>query len=222
MPLNPDKPKSTYQQELERRANDLLRVFNPLDEDYIIEYDRRGGTKLFRVPAKQEAVYPRYIAEKYIHEMYDKIVISDADEAVRKENAKRIASGMAAMDKTLKTGEQQQFESKFYIGNDQRAREIVSLLYMGIESEFGIDRVVSETQTNDDRPSFVKALEEVQSEKGTDVSPRVETPVNVENTKQETGDPLMCTWPDCGFVAKSNIGLISHKRTHRENKVEVI
>src|SRR3972149_5669820 len=98
------KKKSLFIQEMERRANDLLRVYNPTDADYIVKWDKRGGTKLFRVPAKGEAVHIRYIAEKYVREMFEKIIMEKAMTAVLKENEARVAKGMAEMDKTLKTG----------------------------------------------------------------------------------------------------------------------
>src|SRR3990167_2853078 len=201
----PEKKKSSYQQELERRANDLLRVYNPTDTDYVVEWDRKNGTKLFRVPRREEAVLPRYIAEKYIREMYDKMINDTAMEAIKKENERRIKVGMAVMDKTLRTGEQQQFESKFYMGNDDKAKEMVALLYVGLETEFGVDRIIQSQEKIDDRPVFEKAMESVVNEKN-----------NPTPQKVEPQDPLKCIWPGCDFVAKSNLGLISHKRIHRE------
>jgi hypothetical protein len=207
MPI-PDKKKSSYQQDLERRSNDLLRVYNPTNERYVVEWDRKNGTKLFPIESKTEEVFIRYIAEKYIREMFDKIIIEDADKAVRKENQRRIKAGMAEMDKTLKTGEQEQFESKFYVGNDQRAKEIVALLYVGLETEFGVDRVY-EQEEKDERPVFEKAMETVQEEKDTGVTPTVQPQTQ-----------LKCNWPDCGFEATNKAGLMSHKRSHRTKELE--
>lgn len=206
MPL-PDKKKSSYQQELERRADDLLRVYNPTDKRYVVEYDKKNGTKMFPVEAKSEAVFVRYIAEKYIKEMYNKIIIEEADEAVRKENERRIKVGMAAMDKTLKTNEQNVFESKFYIGNDKRAKEIISLLYMGVESEFGVDRVPQQETVSDSVPTFEKALHSVQEEKDSGVVP-------------QKSSKLKCNYPGCDFETDTNIALIGHNRSHRPKEIE--
>ncbi len=204
--MPPDKKKSSYQQDLERRSNDLLRVFNPLDEDAVVEWDRKNGVKLFRVPKKEEAVLPRYIAEKYIREMFDKILIGDADKAVRKENERRISKGMAAMDKTLKTSEQMQFESKFYVGNDTRAKEIVALLYMGVETEFGVDRVAQQAQKEqDDRPAFERAMKTVQEEKDSGIVPTA-----------PASNGLRCNHPLCTFTTEHKIALFNHKKTHRK------
>ena len=209
MPV-PDKTTSSYQQELERRSNDLLRIYNPTNERHVVEWDRKNGTKLFPVEPKEEAVYPRYIAEKYIREMFDKITISEADGAVRKENERRIKAGMAAMDKTLKTGEQEQFESQFYIGKDDKAREIIALLYMGVETEFGVDRIYqTETETKDIRPTFEKAMETVQEEKDSGVVPT--PPATLE---------FKCDFPGCNFTTEKNIALIGHKRSHRPKELD--
>ena len=43
--------KSTILAEMERRSQDLIRVYNPLDEDYVVIWDKSSpvGAKLFRV-----------------------------------------------------------------------------------------------------------------------------------------------------------------------------
>ncbi|MBU1067090.1 hypothetical protein KKE60_04855, partial [Patescibacteria group bacterium] len=166
MPVT-DGNKSSYVLELERRANDTLIVYNPLDEDHIVEWDRRGGVKLFRVRSKKEEHLPRYIAEKYLSEMHTKIVNKKAADGIKAENDKRMKAGMAIMDKTLKTGEQEVFESKFYNMEDDETKKIISILYVGVDREFGIDDVQPQTGVVDDaKPSFTRAMESVQKEKG--------------------------------------------------------
>ena len=212
MPVTqPDVKKSSYQQDLERRSNDLLRIYNPTDERYRVEWDRKNGTKLFPIEAKSEAVWPRYIAEKDIREMFNKMGGADADGAGRKENERRIKVGMAAMDKTLKTGEQEQFESKFYMGNDTKAKEIIALLYMGIETEFGVDTArVDEAVEQDARPAFEKAMEAVQEEKDS----------GVVTTAEPSSTQLKCNWPGCTYVTEHKIALFQHQKTHRPKEAD--
>ena len=209
----PDKKKTSYVQEIERRANDTLIVYNPLDKDHIVEWDRRGGVKLFRVAAKTEVPLIRYIAEKYIKEMYTKITNEKASEAIKKENERRIKSGMAIMDKTQRTGEQEVFESKFYNAGDDEAKKIISILYVGVEREYGVDRVTPTTDEIDDRPSFDRVMESVQEEKDTNV------PVSVDKASQdkpsEAQREFKCDFPNCNFSTKAKIALLGHKRSHR-------
>ena len=201
--------------ELERRANDILRVYNPTDERYVVEYDKRGGVKLFPIEAKSEAVFPRYIAKKYLREMFDKMLNDKAREAILKENKRRVSVGMAEMDKTMKSNEQMMFEEKFYNPPDDEAKRIMALLYVGVENEFGIDRGVPETARKvDDRPIFERAMEEVQEAKDSgkyvDTTNDEKTP---QNASSEATDSLKCEL--CGFTAKNNFGLMAHKRSHR-------
>jgi len=211
-----DKKKSSYQIELERRSNDLLRVYNPLNEDKVVIWDLRSGGKIFRVPAKQEAVFPRYISEKYIREMYDKILNDKAHDAIIKENQRRIAAGMAAMDKTFKTNEQMVFEQKFYNPNSDEARKIISLLYVGVETEYGIDREY-QVQKKEGSREYKDTLKSVQEEKGESTNGRKTTP---DASSETTESIYKCD--TCGFIAKGKIGLFSHRRTHREELEKAI
>jgi hypothetical protein len=209
--MHPDHPKSSYLQEIERRANDLLRVFNPLEEDYVVVWDRRGGEKLFRVPAKSEEVLIRYIAEKYIKEMYEKILNDKAHDAIVAENERRVSKGMAEMDKTQRTGEQMQFEAKFYSPSDEEAKKIISILYVGLEREYGVDKGYRPGQTKtDDRPAFTKALESVSQDKGY-TGENATQKVSVEATE----GLLKCDWPGCDYTTEHKIALFQHKKTHR-------
>jgi len=205
MPVIPDKKKSSYQLELERRSNDLLRVYNPMDEDAVVIWDLRSGGKIFRVPAKQEAVFPRYISEKYIKEMYDKILNDKAHDAIVKENKRRIDAGMAAMDKTFKTNEQMVFEQKFYNPNNEEAKKIISLLYVGVETQYGVDPMYQKEQEELGSRDFKDILTSVQEDK---TKP---TTVSKQNNSE-----YRCDWPNCDFSTKTKIAYFGHRRTHRK------
>lgn len=212
-----DKAKSSYQQELERRSNDILRVYNPTDEDYVVEYDRRGGVKLFRVTAKTETSLIRYIAEKYLREMFRKMQNDKAKNAILEENKRRISKGMSELDKTMKTNEQMAFEEKFYNLTDEEARKIMALLYVGVEQKFGVDeQAPQETERKDLKPTAQRAMESVMEEKGSIGTANGEP---IQETEKE-GFP--CNYPGCDFVAKNELGLMSHKRTHRDTKKEAV
>ncbi len=85
-------------------------MYNPLDEDFILEWDRANGTKKFRFPAKKETPVVRYIAMRYRKKILNKIIEEKIQDRLLKENRDRIAKGMAELDRTAKTGEQMRFE----------------------------------------------------------------------------------------------------------------
>lgn len=207
-----EKKKSAVQQEMERRSNDLLRVYNPTDTDYVTQWDRKNGAKLFRVPKKEETVLVRYIAEKYIREMYMKIVTDKTDQAVLEENEKRINKGMAEMTKWK---DQSIFDSKFYNPTDDEARRIIATLYVGVESEFGVDREIedSKPEVADNRPTLTRALEDVQTAR--DEGREIEG----EDRKEEEsmGGTFKCDYPGCDFSTETKVALFGHKRSHRDN-----
>src|SRR3990167_1304515 len=147
-----ENKQTPFIQEMERRANDILRVYNPTDKDYVIEWDRKNGTKLFRVPAKSEASLLRYIAEKYIHEMFEKITTEKIDQSVIIENKRRGDKGFPVMNRWQ---EQLQFEGSVSNITPDDARKIIAVLYVGLDQEYGIDRIPSaQPVIPDDRPVF--------------------------------------------------------------------
>ena len=155
--------QSTWHYEKERRANDMLRVFNPTDEDYRVIWDKRSGGKVFRIKAKSEEVVIRYIAEKYIREMFEKLLYDKVDKAVIKANEERVAKGMAEM---TKYAEQYRFESPLLRPTTEEAKKVIAVLYVGVDREFGIDNeAMEEPPQRQDKPIFDVALEEVQKEK---------------------------------------------------------
>lgn len=210
-----DYRSSIWYREAERRSNDLIRVYNPTEKDYVVEYDRANGTKLFRVPKKEETVLVRYIAEKYIKEMYQKLVTEKADNALLEENEKRVAKGMAEL---RKYDEQYRYEAPLYNLSEDEAKKLISLLYVGVEREFGIDQAYEEESQVYEKPVFDRALESVKSDKPASLA----SPVTAKN--DPTGDEgiptaktegFVCDHPGCSFTAKNKLGLFSHKRTHR-------
>jgi len=209
--------ESTYIQELKRKENDLIRVYNPIDTDYVVEYDRKNGAKLFRVPSKSEEVLPRYIARKYVEEMFGKIVNEKAAAAVMKENERRITVGMAEMTPWK---EQMAFESKFYNLNEDDTKKLISILYVGLEREFGIDRLtVPDVRARDDKSDFERTMDDVISEK--DQNPG-NTAVEVKpEPSSPTTEAFRCDFPGCKFETMTKLALFGHKRSHRDENAKL-
>jgi hypothetical protein len=79
-----DNPSGeAFKRELYRRSLDSIRVYNPTDEDYFVEWDGHNH----RVPGKNKdtgegkgmRILPRYIAEKYCREMKNKLINEEND-----------------------------------------------------------------------------------------------------------------------------------------------
>ena len=212
--------KGTILAEIERKSQDLIRVYNPLNEDYVITWDKSSpaGAKLFRVKAKKEEVLIRWIAKKYIQEMAQKLITSNADEAVKKENERRIKAGIAKMDTHT---EQVAFETPLLRIDDLRYKEILALLYVGIEREYGIDveaEAEPETPLEPGKTAFDVALEEVEKKKALELAKPKEPALKKPEPKVEVKQKkYKCDHPGCDFSTDATIALQGHKRTHRKN-----
>lgn len=198
----------------------MIRVYNPLDEDYVVVWDRAHGAKRFRVPAKEERPLVRYIALKFVKELFEKIVNDKVTAKVIEENQKRAERGAEAMSHHR---EEFRFESvAFSKVMQDEAQSILATLYVGIESEFGIDNEPAEQDVEaedfDNRTTFQKAFEEIRAKKdsGQAVS---NGPVSAPDGKRV----YRCTFPGCDFETETPVALHGHKRSHRKtDDVEVV
>lgn len=147
--------------ELERRSQDRLKVLNPTSSEQRVIWDGF----VHRVPTQGEAVFPRYIAEKYLKEMTDKILLERQDDAVRGENEKRRDSGKEPMEKF---GEQHTFEDKYRfaqgVSNPEARKQVMKSLYGGVVEEYGLDLRPETRVERDNRPLDAQLLEEIQAE----------------------------------------------------------
>jgi ABC-type Fe3+-citrate transport system substrate-binding protein len=153
--------KSIDLREMARKAQDRLRVLNPTDEDYNVAWDGY----LHSVPAKREAIFPRYLANKYIQEMTDKILVKAQDDAVRLENEKRKELGKEEMEKWQ---EQHTFEDKYRfahgVANPEARKQVMKSLYGGLVEEYGLNISVQNATKSNLSPSDEQLLDEIQSE----------------------------------------------------------
>lgn len=161
------KNESPFHAELERRSQDILRVFNPTDKRIVVKWDIGSGVpKVFPVEAAKDGVpgeglFPRYIAEKYIRERVSAEIRLGALKAVEDENKRRNKTGQKLLDKTV-TGDQLEFESPHYNMNTERWLSIAKKYYGGVVTEFGLDNVVEEeaaVEPEYDRPVHQAGME---------------------------------------------------------------
>ena len=137
------KPKSNneelFHRELERRSLDVIRVKNPDNKDFFIEWDKR----YHRVPANGTADVPRYIAQKYCKDKAVEVVNSLADKMHAQELEDRSKKGLPPFES--KWHEQQ---ATYVKANYPRTddKEILAKLYseywVGLVYEFGKDAPV--------------------------------------------------------------------------------
>lgn len=151
-------------QELERRASDLIKVYNPTDRDFVVRWDSIPH----RFPNKNRDIghgpgcniVPRYLAEHAAKHLTNNILLRRADEAVESENQRRVKSGMAEMTKFQ---EQLAFEKKFATNNPKLRAEIYREIWKGIVSvhggNFSEDAVEDKSGPKTDE-DIIRALEE--------------------------------------------------------------
>lgn len=131
--------------ELARRANDRIRVSNPLDEDFTIYWDSNG----FVIPGKNrdlgqglgQAIVLRYIAVNYIKHMTDKILTERLNGLIKKENERRNKSGNKIMTKFPGDDAEETFAMQFKISDPAKRQEIMRILWLGVEEEYGMDTI---------------------------------------------------------------------------------
>lgn len=141
--------------ELERLSHDDIALYNPLDEDYFLTYDRRQ----YKFPRKSVSQQPRYIAKTYMKHMSDKIMNEEIEIEIEKENKRRIKSQQKAMD----PDERYRFEIPL-LKNEARLIEIYKMLWKGVAKEYGKDgQIESAPTSNDNRSLHLKLLDEIEN-----------------------------------------------------------
>ena|SRR3990167_4482447 len=128
--LTEGQKQEAIKREMLRKSLDRCKVLNPLDEDYTVYWDKFPHL----VSAHGEAVFPRYIAQKYIKEMCDKILTFRSNDEVRRENERRQKKGVALMDKHT---EQPAFEGRFAINQPELRKPVIETLWGGVIEEYG-------------------------------------------------------------------------------------
>jgi hypothetical protein len=141
---NQQTDSSLIHRELQRKSQDVHRIFNPTDKDYNLSWDGY----LHKIPANSTADLQTYLVDKYLREMTDKILRERQENAVKEENERRRSRGEKEMEK-YQGGEQPILEGKFAIekgvANPEVRMQIYQELYMGIVKEYGIEKVQKET-----------------------------------------------------------------------------
>lgn len=149
--------QEAYRRELERRSLDSIKIFNPLEEEYICYWDGYGN----RFPSHRESIYPRYIAEKAMKEIIDKILTDKAEHDIKEINRKRMDNGQ----QRLTPQERWEIESsiEYKISEKSLRRPLVKQIWKGIEKEYGMDMIpaLAEKKNIDSRPVDEQLIDEI-------------------------------------------------------------
>jgi len=171
--------------ELQRRALDQLKVLNPIKESFKTIFD--GFTH--NVEAGQERVLSRYIAEKWMREFIDFSINRDAQEALDKENKKRLSKGWQAMNKH--TEELDFISGKGLLTSNPTLRaHYLKTVYRGVSEEHGLDIPVAPTKPRDTRSLDQRLLEELDAELGTKFPEPTEGEVSNEELESKKDELL--------------------------------
>ena len=96
--------------EMERRSQDQIIVNNHSDEPQTVLWNSFVHT----VPPHSYAIFPRYLAEKYLTEQTARILNEITKKAIKEEDERRLSKGMARLNRDSLSLELENFEMKYY------------------------------------------------------------------------------------------------------------
>lgn len=127
--------------EMERRSLDTFMVYNPTDEDYMLEWDRRYT----RIPNKNKNLgfgngkmeLPRYQMEKYAREMKDKLINKEADQQLQALKEKMMKAGV--QDVVLNANLELERGRMSRTDNQELIEKWYKVVILGLVREYGMD-----------------------------------------------------------------------------------
>ena len=154
-----------WHNEQRRRSQDLIRVYNPTEQDYVLMWENER----FIVPSKDNdkgwgkgmRVMQRYLAQKYTREIVDKMLIDGQDKALEERKVK-----LAGQGNEYPTFNANMQMSGLRTDSPSLREPIEDQVWLGIEEEFGVDREYVEIK--EEKPMVAKdPFERLQSKKYT-------------------------------------------------------
>lgn len=191
--------EEAWHTEQRRRQYDIIRVKNPTDSDFYVEYDTNQHQ---RVPANSTLDMPRYIAERYCKHMTDKIIHGIAqqmhDDVIKERNAK----GFPPYKHKSEENEDTYLSANFPKTNDPKvAQPIWDKLWVGLVTEVGRDRPPEDHRYDEVKRDLfevqmLKQLQDKRVEAGE--APIMEPTISPQQYASTTDVP-----PQSGFVPPS-------------------
>lgn len=147
-----DISQDAWHAEQRRKSQDLIRVHNPTNTDYVLVWDEGGQAARFVVPNKDKdlgwgkgmRVMQRYLAKKYTKEMVDKIILGRQDEKLQILKANLEKQG--SVDVNFHANQQLLSVTGMRSDNAEVRKPLEDILWMGMEEEFGLDMEFVEEQ----------------------------------------------------------------------------
>jgi len=141
-----------WHNEQRRKSQDLIRVFNPTDEDYVLIWDEGGAQSKFIIPnqnkdmgwGKGQRVMQRYLAQKYTREIITKIINTRQD--VKLEELKKKLQKQGATNIPFNANSELMSTQGVRTDDPQVRQPLEDIIWMGIEEEFGMDREIIQPQ----------------------------------------------------------------------------
>lgn len=175
---NKEEKKTRVLKEMERKSQDIIKVFNPQSKDHTFMYDARHWV----VPAKDKDLgygkgcldTPRYIANHYIKHTIDRMI--------NDENEKRLKPFREESEKKGEFWPEKEERMATKSNNPEARSKYLKILWKGVVREFAITEApldVAKPLKKDDRPLDEQLIEDME-----DV---VEAPLYV--AKKDRKDP---------------------------------
>ena len=137
-----DPRGEALKKEMERSSLDVIRVYNPTNRDYVLDWD---GFK-HRIPAKQQKSLQRYLASKYCREMKNQLINEMADKEL--DNLKQTLIDKGDTDAVYNANDRFQRQSKYRTNDIELIKKIYKDIWLGVESAYGRDDMEPEKAEN--------------------------------------------------------------------------
>lgn len=173
--------------EMYRTSMDLIRIYNPTDEDFSIMW----GEFKHVVPNKNkdigygkgQRVVQRYLAMWYLKHMADKIINDRQDQELHKLHEKLEKEGTE--DALLKANQTIERRRDLRTDNQEEIKKIAEVIWLGLEERFGLDEQMAGAEKatiQDQRPVHEQIADTLKNK-------RVE-PVQASQTEKATEYPI--------------------------------
>ena len=162
MAVTNDERNNAILREMQRTSLDLIRIYNPTDDDFTILWD---GFKHV-VPSKDKdvgygkgmRVVQRYLAEWYKKHMTDKMINDKQDMKLAQLKEKYDKAGVE--DGLLKANLELERNRGMRTDNEEEVRRISAIIWLGIEERFGMDNMIENEGDKIDRLSVHEKVSE--------------------------------------------------------------